>query len=822
MKWNLLNKFLVPTLATIIVGLGLLTYVSYRSSKLTLQEELEKQLSQLSQGLAKQIDDWVRSIQIDVEQASHLEEIRAVLTQEENWQALERANRLLEGMEERYNYDVAAVLDKRGMTRAASNMDTMKDKLFDDREYFQDSLTGKNVISKAIKSRSSGEPIIVVSSPIRQEQDILGVFIVSVTLTEFSERFIAPIKVGEQGYAYILEADGTFIAHPDKERIMEENITDFEFGQDLLKTQNGLFSYVWQGNPKQVYLSTVPKNGWVIGVGADLKDMFSSVTRLRNLILVLSVCTLLGTGLVIWFVTKEMVKPIVQGVDFAKAIAAGELSAELAIDRDDEIGVLATALRSMKAKILEVLQETEHLSQGIQAGQLDIRGERDKFSGAWRDLVLGINQVIESFVLPFKVTAECIERISKGDIPEKLNEEYQGDFNRIQNNLNMLIEAMDDISRLAEEIAGGNLAISATERSENDRLMRALNEMIEAMKDVVILAEEIAGGNLTVDVNERSEQDRLMIALNAMVERLNDLVLQVISAAENVAYGSQQLSLSAQNVAEGATEQSTAAEQASASMEQMAANIRQNADNAIQTEKIALKSSKDAQESGDAVAQTVEAMRTIAQKISIVEDIAGETRLLSLNATIEAARAHEHGKGFGVVASEVRALAGRSQESAEEINALASTSVEIAGKAGDMLTQLVPDIQKTAELVMEISAASNEQSSGTAQINNAIQQLDQVIQRNSATAEEMASMAEELSSQARQLQSTMKFFKVSAKTSGELTHKEELEHGEMRAREHEKSNSSGMARRLSDYDNETFAPLRKESGDPHDDEFERF
>ena len=192
----------------------------------------------------------------------------------------------------------------------------------------------------------------------------------------------------------------------------------------------------------------------------------------------------------------------------------------------------------------------------------------------------------------------------------------------------------------------------------------------------------------------------------------------------------------------------------------MAANIKQNAENAIQTEKIAAKSAQDAQEGGRAVLETVNAMQQIAKKISIIEDIARQTRLLSLNATIEAARAQEHGRGFAVVASEVRSLAERSQIAAEEINSLANSSVSIAGKAGEMLTKLVPDIQKTAELVQEISAASKEQDSGAEQINRAIQQLDQVIQQNASTSEEVASTSEELTGQAEQLQTIIEFFRV--------------------------------------------------------------
>ncbi|MDQ5985202.1 MAG: hypothetical protein CSYNP_00907 [Syntrophus sp. SKADARSKE-3] len=195
-------------------------------------------------------------------------------------------------------------------------------------------------------------------------------------------------------------------------------------------------------------------------------------------------------------------------------------------------------------------------------------------------------------------------------------------------------------------------------------------------------------------------------------------------------------------------------------MEQMTSNIMQNADNAQQTEKIAVKSAEDAREGGQAVTETVAAMKEIANKISIIEEIARQTNMLALNAAIEAARAGEHGKGFAVVAAEVRRLAERSQTAAGEINRLSASSVQIAEKAGQMLNQIVPAIQKTADLVQEINAASSEQKNGADQINKAIQQLDQVIQQNAAAAEEMASTSEELTGQAEQLQAAMSFFRT--------------------------------------------------------------
>ncbi len=276
------------------------------------------------------------------------------------------------------------------------------------------------------------------------------------------------------------------------------------------------------------------------------------------------------------------------------------------------------------------------------------------------------------------------------------------------------------------------------------------------------VSNRLAQGDLTMTVEAKTgdEMGQLLTAMGNMVEKLREVVASVNAAAGNVASGSRQMSSASQQISEGATEQAASAEEVSSSMEEMSSNIKQNADNAHQTEQIALKAAGDAKDGGQAVSQTVSAMKEIATKISIIEEIARQTNLLALNAAIEAARAGEHGKGFAVVATEVRKLAERSQLAAGEISKLSSSSVEVAEKAGDLLTKIVPDIQKTAELVQEISAASNEQNTGSEQINKAIQQLDQIIQRNASATEQMASTSEELSSQAEQLLDSIAFFRV--------------------------------------------------------------
>ncbi len=377
-------------------------------------------------------------------------------------------------------------------------------------------------------------------------------------------------------------------------------------------------------------------------------------------------------------------------------------------------------------------------------------------------------------VRPIEKVVAVANKLAAGDLNQRIEHERSDEIGTLLVAMKTVVgkfrEISLDINGLTEAARDGHLdtRVDASKYSGEyarivDGINKTMDAVIEPVKETAVIMDLISKGDLTtrITADYKGEFDDMKKSLNTMIDGLTGFIVDIRQAADNVASGSAQLSASAEQLSQGTTEQAASAEEASSSVEEMNATIKQNADGSLQTEKMALKSAGYAQESGKAVSEAVAAMKDIAGKISIIEEIARQTNLLALNAAIEAARAGEHGKGFAVVASEVRRLAERSQQAAGKISSLSSSSVEVAERAGEMLGTLVADIQKTSELVQEISAASREQTMGADQINSSIQQLNKVIQQNAGAAEEMSSTAEELSSQSEQLQNAIAFFKVS-------------------------------------------------------------
>ncbi len=505
-----------------------------------------------------------------------------------------------------------------------------------------------------------------------------------------------------------------------------------------------------------------------------------------------------------------VIGPLNVAAEYVDRIAKGDIPNKITDNYNGDFNELKNNLNVCIDAVNALVADAKVLAKAAVEGRLATRADASKHQGDFRVIVQGVNETLDAVIGPLNVAAEYVDRIAKGDIPHKITDNYNGDFSEIKNNLNVCIDAVNALvvdarllstaavegklatraeaskhqgdyrkivqgvndtldavigplnvaAEYVDRIAKGDVPNKITDNYNGDfnELKNNLNVLIESMNEITSVAEEIANGNLQVRAKERSGQDKLMQAMSAMINGLTEVVENVKAAADSVSTGSQELSIGSSKISEGANKQAASAEEASSSMEQMTSNIKQNAENALQTEKIALQSAQNAKIGGKAVAETVIAMKEIAGKISIIEEIARQTNLLALNAAIEAARAGEHGKGFAVVASEVRKLAERSQTAAAEINKLSANSVEVAENAGEMLSKLVPDITKTAELVQEISAASNEQNAGAEQINKAIQQLDQVIQQNVIASEELTSTAMNFTSQAEQLQNVMAFF----------------------------------------------------------------
>ena len=529
-----------------------------------------------------------------------------------------------------------------------------------------------------------------------------------------------------------------------------------------------------------------------------------------------------------------VIGPLNVAADYVDRIAKGDIPPKITDNYNGDFNLIKNNLNLAINNVNALVADAGMLSKAAVEGKLATRADAAKHQGDYRKIVEGVNQTLDAVIGPLNVAADYVDRIAKGAIPPKITDSYNGDFNVIKNNLNLAIDNVNalvadavmlakaaielkldtradanrhqgdyrkivqgvndtldavieplkallaDANAMSRAVVEGRLEARGDEnrhRGQFKEVLHGMNQIMEAVHsavtDIRVVMEAVEAGDLTVSIQREYQGmfGELKNAINNSTSHLCTSIAEVRNASDSMTDASNQVSTTSQSLSQSASEQAASVEESSASLEEISASITQNAENAKVTDSMATKAAKEAREGGLAVRNTVDAMKRIADKIGIIDDIAYQTNLLALNAAIEAARAGSQGKGFAVVAAEVRKLAERSQVAAQEISALASSSVELAERAGALLESIVPSIQKTSDLVQEITAASQEQSGGVAQVNSAMTQLSRTTQQSASASEELAATAEEMSGQAHQLKDIMSFFKLnSAKDSGSSSH----------------------------------------------------
>ncbi|MEY4505245.1 MAG: hypothetical protein RL154_1542 [Pseudomonadota bacterium] len=465
---------------------------------------------------------------------------------------------------------------------------------------------------------------------------------------------------------------------------------------------------------------------------------------------------------------------VIDGVGALTRLADGNFKQPITTEYKNDYDVFKKAVNDVMSALNGMGNETKILIENAADGKLTFRANANDFKGGYKDVVAGVNNMLDIIYAAVVVDGVgALVKLANGEFKTRITTDYKNDYDvfkkAVNDSLIMLDNMGSDIINMNEKAQAGDLTAqidSNKYRGNFADITKGINTFAVQIRDTFVdlndKLDQMAQGDLRARITNEYKGTFLEAknSLNGMGERLQEIIINAKNGATQITSASEQVSSTAQSLSSGAAEQASNLEETSAALEQMSGSINQNAANSKRTEDMASKASSMAQEGGVAVGQTVNAMKEIAGKINIIEDIAYQTNLLALNAAIEAARAGEHGKGFAVVAVEVRKLAERSQVAAQEIGKITAESVKISERAGELIKEIIPSIKQTAELVQEISAASSEQNSGIGQINGAMTQLDNVTQQNAAGSEELASASEEMTAQAQELMEMMSFFVV--------------------------------------------------------------